>query len=128
MPKVNQGVFLLLLSAYVQTGSEFHFKTLRLNFEGLEMLKTWLDKNQWITKLLDSSFISILRGVPSQKPNNESTAQAIQALRKMVKLFLKTGRRVDFDRILKRLAESARRFLLSNLQYVEGLERTLSHD
>ncbi|KAM7434775.1 hypothetical protein ABFA07_015206 [Porites harrisoni] len=115
-------------SAYIQTGNESHFKTLKLNFEGLEKLKTWLDENQWIIKLLDSNFISILRGAPLQKSNNEVTAQAIQALRKMVKLFLKTGRRVDFDRILKRLAESARRFLHIHLEYVESLERTLSRD
>ncbi|XP_068704104.1 uncharacterized protein [Montipora foliosa] len=114
-------------SAYIQTGSESHFRTLRLNFEGLEKLKTWLDQNQWITKLLDSNFISILRGVPIQKQgNNDVSAQAIQALRKMVKLFLKSGRRVDFDRILKRLAESARRFLHIHLECVESLERTLS--
>lgn len=115
-------------SAYIQTGSEAHFKTLRLNFEGLEQLKTWLDANQWITKLLDSNFISILRGVPVQKSNNELLAQAVQALRKMVKVFLKTGRKVDFDRILRRLAESARRFLNQNLEHVEELERTLSRD
>ena len=63
-----------------------------------------------------------------QKPNSELSAQAIQALRKMVKIFLKTGRRVDFDRILKRLAESARRFLHIHLEYVEILERALSTD
>lgn len=91
-------------------------------------MKTWLDRNQWITKLLDTNFISILRGVPVQKPDNELNAQAIEALRKMVKLFLKTGRRVDFDRILERLAESARRVLDIHLGYVESLERTLSHD
>lgn len=63
-----------------------------------------------------------------QKSNNELLAQAVQALRKMVKVFLKTGRKVDFDRILRRLAESARRFLNQNLEHVEELERTLSRD
>ena len=124
----NQRRFFLPPSAYIQTGNESHFRTLRLNFEGLEKLKTWLNQNQWITKLLDSNFISILQGVPVQKPNSELSAQAIQALRRMVKIFLKTGRRVDFDRILKRLAESARRFLHIHLEYVEILERALSTD
>jgi len=119
-------VFLFLSSAFLQTGCESQFKTLRLNFEGLEKLKTWLDQNQWITKLLDSNFISVLRGVPLPRQPNDF--QAIQALTKMVKIFLKTGRRVDFDRILKRLAESARRFLHIHLELVEDLERTLSYD
>lgn len=115
-------------SAYIQSGSESHFRNLRLNFEGLEQLETWLEENQWITKLLDSNFISILRGVPLQKPTNDLSTQAFQALRKMVKHFLKTGRRVDFDRILRRLAESARIFLHSNLELVESLERNLSRE
>lgn len=115
-------------SAYIQSGSESHFRNLRLNFEGLEQLETWLEENQWITKLLDSNFISILRGVPLQKPANDLSTQAFQALRKMVKVFLKTGRRVDFDRILRRLAESARIFLHTHLEYVESLERNLSRE
>ena len=116
-------------SAYVQTGTESHFRNLRLNFEGLEKLQTWLDENQWITKLLDPNFITILRGDPVQKlPSNELSTQAFHALRKMVRIFLKTGRRVDFDRILRRLAESARIFLHTHLECVESLERTLSHE
>ena len=115
-------------SAYIQSGSESHFRNLRLNFEGLEQLETWLEENQWITKLLDSNFISILRGVPLQKPANHLSTQAFQALRKLVKLFLKTGRRVDFDRILRRLAESAKIFLQTHLEYVESLERNLSRE
>ena len=119
---------MLIFSTYLETGDESDFKILKLNFEGLEKLSTWLDQNQWIIKLLDPNFISLLRGAPLQKPNNELNALAIQALRRMVKHFLKTGRRVDFDRILKRLAESARRFLHISLACVEGLERSLAHD
>ncbi|XP_058953288.1 uncharacterized protein [Pocillopora verrucosa] len=116
-------------SAFVQTGSESHFRNLRLNFEGLEKLQTWLDENQWITKLLDPNFVTILRGAPLQKlPSNELSTQAFHALRKMVRIFLKTGRRIDFDRILRRLAESAKIFLHTNLEYVENLERTLSRE
>ena len=115
-------------SVYIQTGSESHFIKLRLNFEGLEQLSTWLDENQWITKLLDSTFISILRGVPLQKPTNELSTQAFLALKRLVKLFLKTGRKIDFDRILRRLAESARIFLHTHLECVETLERNLSHE
>lgn len=126
----NNGCFFLFFSsAFVQTGNESHFRNLRLNFEGLEKLQTWLDENQWITKLLDPNFVTILRGAPLQKlPSNELSTQAFHALRKMVRIFLKTGRRIDFDRILRRLAESAKIFLHTNLEYVENLERTLSRE
>ncbi|KAK2551807.1 hypothetical protein P5673_027229 [Acropora cervicornis] len=113
-------------SAYIQTGCESHFRTLRLNFEGLEILRTWLDENAWITQVLDSDLIDVVRGAPSNRTvNNEPRAQPVQALKKMVKVFLKSGRKVDFDKILKRLAESARIFLHSNLMLVDSLERSL---
>ena len=108
---------------YVEKGNEPDFRTLRLYFEGLERLKTWLNSNQWITKLLDSSIIAVVEGAQTQiTPRNTQ----IQALKRMVRHFLKTGRSGHFNKILKNLCDLAKVFLNKHMAHVEELEESLS--
>ncbi|XP_032239734.1 uncharacterized protein LOC116619255 [Nematostella vectensis] len=112
----------LAFKEYVCHGNEHDFECLRLHFEGLESLSIWLESNQWVTKLIDSSLVQILQDVSTEKPCKDPDGQTIKRL---VRRYLKTGRKEDFDKVLKKLCEKANEFLTVHRAHVDELERTL---
>lgn len=113
----------LAYKEYVRKGYEKDFETLRLNFEGLERLKTWMNDHACLKKLLDANIITLMEGGHLQNPIRNSDSHS---LKKMIKTFLRTGKEEDFKKILRRIAELSQAFLDTHSQYLYNLRRSLN--
>ena len=103
---------------YVRKGNKKDFEVLKLNFEGLERLKLWMQKHAWLKKLLDANIVALMEGIHVQNTVRNSDSHS---LRKMIKTFLRTGREEDFKKILRRTVELSQAFLDTHSQYLYNL-------
>ena len=108
---------------FIKFGDLEHFKNLKIYFEGLEKLSSWLELNGWIRGLLDNSVIAVLEGKDPTLPNSRSTE-----LKRKTEAFLQSGNEGDFRSILSTICSFARQYLKTSSVLVKELENVVYGD